>query len=286
MTLRDLASRLDEEFAVRSCTENLVEWAVTAENRGMVYSEFLEHKTGLMVAGSASVHAVRTVVFVTDRILKKLHNNPPCLVFTHHNFDYYEDHRGLQAISRDQIGDLLQHAHSVYVAHAPLDTHPVYGTSLALAKAAGIKVKELFYNYFGAPTALVGDAGSWDLDAFAEHVRKSLLRPKVDLVRHRSHVQKVAVVAGGGDLPDLLQEAYDRGCDTMLLGTLEHRWANPAVQEKHKQFLKLNDTLKVNLIGGSHFSTERPAMVQLVELFKTIGVASEYCEDEELLNAL
>ena len=286
MMLEGLASRLDEEFAVVSCSEDLVEWAVTTGNRDLVYSEFLEHKTGLMVAGAPTLHAVRTCVFVTDRIVMKLRESPPCLLFTHHNFDYYEDGRGLQAIRRDQIEDLQQHAHSVYVAHAPLDTHPVYGTSLALAKVVGINVKELFYDYFGAPTALIGDSAICELDEFVEHVRKKLLRPKVDVDKHHPQVQKVAVVAGGGDLPDLLQEAYDRGCDTMLLGTLEHRWAIPAVQKDHEEFLRLNDRLKINLIGGSHFGTERPAMIRVVELFRNMGVPSEYCEDEDLLNAL
>ena len=284
--LKELAGRLDEEFAVGRGTEDLVQWAVTSENRDLVNSEFLEHKTGLMVAGSATVHAVRTAVFVTYRIVNKLRDSVPCLLFTHHNFDYHEDDRGLQAIRPDQIEDLMEHAHSVYVAHAPLDTHQVYGTSLALAEAVGIKVKKLFYDYFGAPTALVGDAGAWELEAFAEHVRKCLLRPKVDVQKHHPEVRKVAVVAGGGDLPDLLQEAYDRGCDTMLLGTLEHRWAIPAVQEDHAEFLRLNERLKLNLIGGSHFATERPAMIRVVDLFKSMGVPSEYCEDEELLNAL
>lgn len=284
MIVKDLVGRLDEEFAVVSSTEDLVQWAVTAENRDMVYSEFLEHRTGLMVAGAVKVQAVRTTVFVTDSIVKKLRETLPCLLFTHHNFDYYEDDRGLQPIRPDQIEDLLQHGHSVYVAHASLDTHPIYGTSLALAMAVGITVKERFYNYFGAPVALVGSVGDWDLQAFVEHIRRTLLRPKLDLEKHRHLVQNVAVVAGGGDLPDLLQEAYDRGCDTMLLGTLEHRWAIPAVQEKHKQFRRLNDRLKVNLIGGSHFGTERPAMIRVIELFKSLGLPSEYCEDDELLN--
>lgn len=286
MMLKDLSRQLDEKFAVSSCAEDLVQWAVTTENRDLVYREFLEHKTALMVAGSATVDAVRTAVFVTDRIVKKLRDNPPCLLFTHHNFDYYEDDRGLQAIRPGQIEDLLQHGHSLYVGHAPLDTHPVYGTSLALAAAVDIRVKERFYNYFGAPTALVGDVGSWELQTFVEHVRRSLQRPRVDVEAHYPRVQRVAVVAGGGDLPDLLQEAYDRRCDTMLLGTLEHRWAIPAVQESHEQFQRLNHKLKLNLIGGSHFGTERPAMIRVVDLFKNMGVSGEYCEDEELLNAL
>jgi len=286
MTLESLTRQLDNEFAVPSSKEDLVQWAVTDENRSLVNSQFIEHNTGLMVKGSETIHSVRTSVFVTDKIVKKLCGDSPCLLFTHHNFDYYEDERGLQPIRREQIDDLVQHGHSVYVAHAPLDIHPHFGTSLALASAVGIAVTERFYDYFGGPTALVGDAGEWELQAFAEHVRKNLARPRVAVKECDPRVHRVAVVAGSGDLPDLLQDVHDRGCDTMLMGTLEHRWAIPAIQEAHQQFLRLNDKLRINVIGGSHFGTERPAMMQVVQLFTTMGIPCEYCEDEGLLNAV
>ena len=285
MFLEDLAVRLDTEFGVDVSKENLVEWAVTEDNAAAIRPAFLEHRSGLMVAGGASVTAVRTAVFVTDRIVKKLRSLEPCLLVAHHNFDYYEDERGLQPIRSAQIQDLLDHGHSIYVAHAGLDTHPVYGTSLALATLVGIDVKERFYDYFGAPTALIGDAGGWEFEAFAEHVRKSLQRPKVSVDNHGARVRVVAVVAGGGDAPDFLEEAYDRGCDTILMGTLENRWAIPDMQRDHGLFLRLNDSLRLNLVGGSHFGTERPAMIRLLDFFRDMSVPCEYCEDEELLNA-
>jgi putative NIF3 family GTP cyclohydrolase 1 type 2 len=286
MKLKELTRRLDKEFAVQSSSEDLTQWAVTGHNRDLIDPDFLEGKTGLMVSGSDTIHSVRTAVFVTDHVVLQLSELEPCLLFSHHNFDYYEDERGLQAIRPDQIEKVLHSGHSIYVAHAPLDTHPVYGTSLALAETVGITTYERFYDYFGAPAALAGITDNRDFKNFSESVREKLKRPKVDTVEYRPHVDKIAVVAGGGDIPDLLQEAHDMQCDTLLLGTLEHRWALPAVQESHEQFLKLNENLQLNLIGGSHFGTERPAMIRVLDLFRNFGISCEYCEDEELLNAL
>jgi hypothetical protein len=96
----------------------------------------------------------------------------------------------------------------------------------------------------------------------------------------------LAVVAGGGDLPDLLQTACDHGCDTLLTGTVENRFAVPVLQELNKQFHELNMKLKLNLIGGTHYGTERPAMIRVVKMFTEYGIPCEYCEDEDLLNAL
>jgi hypothetical protein len=72
----------------------------------------------------------------------------------------------------------------------------------------------------------------------------------------------------------------------LLTGTVENRFAVPVLQQLNKQFHELNTKLKLNLIGGTHFGTERPAMIRVVELFKEYGVPCTYCEDEDLLNAV
>ena len=285
VSLKSLIAELDNEFDVLSGREDLVRWAVTEDNCHWINPTFLKQKTGLMIVGVGKVHAVRTSVFVTDRVVEQLSDQRPSLLLTHHQFNYFEDERGLQPISGEQIQKLAKQGHSLYVSHAPLDTHPIYGSSLALAEEVGVKQTGRFYDYFGAPTAVVGEVGEQTLQDFAEHVRKSLLRPKIDVMQERPHVRTIAVVAGGGDLPDVLQEAYDLGADTMLLGTLENRWGIRGVQIAHQEFLQLNNKLKLNLIGGSHYNTERLAMVKVVRLFEGLGVPCEFCEDEELLRA-
>lgn len=285
-SLKRVVAELDQEFDALAGREDLVQWAVTEENCRWINPTFLKQKTGLMIVGLEKIHMVRTAVFVSDRIVQKLGHEPPCLLMTHHHFSWFEDERGLQPISAAQIQILAKHGHSVYISHAPLDTHPVYGTSVALAAELGIPQLARFYEYFGVPTGVIGEVAEQDLQDFAEHVRKCLLRPRVDVMQHRPRVHKVAVVAGGGDLRDVLQEASDLGCDTMVLGTLENRWAVPGVQVAHREFLRLNEKVKLNLIGGSHFATERPAMVRVVKFFEERGIPAQYCEDEELLSAL
>ena len=83
-----------------------------------------------------------------------------------------------------------------------------------------------------------------------------------------------------------MQQVYDYNCDTLLIGTVEHRWNVPFIQEGNKQFHKLNHKLKINLIGGTHFGTERPAMIKMVEYFEKIGIKSKYIEDDTLLKAI
>jgi hypothetical protein len=67
---------------------------------------------------------------------------------------------------------------------------------------------------------------------------------------------------------------------------VENRFDVPVLQELNRKFHELNEKLSLNLIGGTHFGTERPAMIRVVGMFNGYGVPCEYCEDEELLNAL
>ncbi|MHC4374172.1 MAG: Nif3-like dinuclear metal center hexameric protein [Planctomycetota bacterium] len=286
MKFATLTEMLDHEFSVVKTNEGLVAWSVTEENKPYLNPAFLNRQSGLFLKSAETIEKVCTTVFITDCIAEKIiRQKSNSLIFTHHHFDYHEDHRGLEPISAFNLKRLKNANASIFVAHASLDTHDRYGTSISLAKLLHIEVDELFFDYFGAPTALVGHITKTPFSAFAETVKQKLGRPVLTLEKNHETVEKIAVVAGGGDMPDILQQAKDFDCDTYLAGTIEHRWKNAQVQESNKQFHELNNQLKLNLIGGTHFGTERPAMISVVEYFRNIGIDADYCEDETLLNA-
>jgi len=285
MELELLKNILDKEFDIIDNSENLVEFAVTDDNKKYFSNDFLECKTGLLNFNSGKIEKIYTTVFITDNIVEKIKNEKNVLILTHHHFDYYEDERGLQPIRPDIFEILKKSKNSVYVAHASLDTHKIYGTSVSLAELCNIEIENLFYDYFGAPTALIGHIDKTDFHNFSETVRHAIKRPYLTLHKNIDFVEKIAVVAGGGDMPEILQQVYDFGCDTMLTGTVEHRWAIPFIQEENRKFHELNRRLKRNLIGGTHFATERPAMIKVLNLIRQQGIDCEYCEDETLLNS-
>ncbi len=284
MDLNEIVRHLDEEFSVQKTGEDLVEWAVTDQNVSLIFPSFLEKKTGLLLKSSDTIEKVYTTVFITDQIVKKLlKQNSPCLIFTHHNFDYHENARGLQSIPFDNLKKLNEMGHSIFVAHASLDTHKEFGTSVSLAELVGIEIDELFYDYFGAPAALTGHIRHTTYDSFSDHVKSKLERPYLTRIKYQDFVEKIGVAAGGGDDPEILQKVSDFGCDTYLTGTVEHRWNNPYFQKQNSEFHELNKKLNINLIGGTHFGTERPAMIKVLQYFQRNDIPAEYCEDEILL---
>ncbi len=285
MKLIELSDKLDVEFDIPNNKENLVEWAITDDNKKFIQNKFLKNQSGLMNIFSEEVNKVYSVVFITDNIINDICKEKNCLIFTHHQFNYFEDERGLQAIRADIFNILKESGNSIYVAHAPLDTHKIYGTSLSLAELCNIEVDRLFFDYFGAPTALIGHVNKIKFEDFCEKIKDSIKRPELTKIKNIDFVKKVAVVAGGGDMPEILQQVFDFGCDTLLTGTVEHHWAVPFIQEENKKFHELNKVLRRNLIGGTHYATERPAMVKVVKLFQEFGIECNYCEDTQLLNA-
>ncbi len=285
MEINVIANKLDNEFNITNHSEDLVAWAVIDATKKYINPDFLDKKTALFTKNSGKVEKVYTVVFITEEVVNTISNERNCLIITHHNFDYFEDERGIQAISSELLGKLEVSNNSIYVAHAPLDTHEKYGTSISLANLCNVDVEEYFYDYFGAPTALIGTIKKQSFMNFSTLVKTRIERPFLTEIQNKDYVERIAVIAGGGDESEILQTAFNKGCDTILSGTIEHRWAAPFIQESNKKFHELNETLKLNLIGGTHYATERPAMIKFIDFIMELGVKCEFCEDFSLLNA-
>ena len=285
MKLSELQQILDTEFCIKQNDENLCDFAIVDTNKQYFCNDFIQRKTALMTINSENIEIVLTSVFITEEIIQKACTFKNALLITHHNFDYFEDKRGLQPIKPEYFRELQRCNISLYVAHAPLDTHQVYGTSKCLAELCGVTIDKYFYDYFGAPTALIGYIKKTTFKEFSEYIQKTLERPVLTLEKKKDYVEKIAVVAGGGDLPDILQQIYHFECDTYITGTVEHRWAVPFIQEGNKQFHELNKKLNINLIGGTHYGTERPAMIKLIKYINNLGLDCKYIEDNTLLNS-
>lgn len=282
MHVEDLAFRLNAAFPPGS--EDLVSWAVVPENETIINSAFLRRNTGLFLIGAEEIKRIATGVFISDEVVESLlHMGPGTLFLTHHNFNYHEDARGLEAVSAETLTRLKAGGVSIFVAHASLDTHPDYGTSVALARRLEIEPQEWFYDYFGAPVALIGEISPTTPEALAEKFKHAIESSSIILHKHSQTVRKVVVVAGGGDIPELLEEAQWRGCDTLIGGTIENRWMLPFIQETNQKFLNLNQKLGLNLLGGGHYATERPAMQDLTSLLQYWGLPVEFIEDHSLL---
>lgn len=280
MRTTEIVALIDDEFSIATNEEALTDFAILDESQSYVYPPFLDGETGLFTCCSAEIEQVITGVFLTREFVESVPQDS--LIVTHHHFDYFEDERGLVPLSAETLKTLSERNTSIYALHAPLDTHPVHGTSRILAEYCGISVSEMFFDYYGAPAALIGNVPAQSVAVFSDCVRNALQRPDVTVHKHRANVERVAVIAGGGDMPGILQHAHDAKCDTMFTGTIVNRWGFP--RGANREFLDLNNDLRLNLIGGTHYGTERPAMIKLVGFFENRGIPCRFVEDSSLLS--
>jgi putative NIF3 family GTP cyclohydrolase 1 type 2 len=229
---------------------------------------------GLLVRGGDEVTRVATCVFPSDRVVGLL--APGTFLFSEHPIDY-ADEPGFLPLARRTFERMRADAIGFYHVHAPIDHHPEVSPSRLCAAAMGVTVDDEYLPIAeGIPggAAVIG-ASDATLDELAGRLQAGLgADVPVQVVRRRGdsdHAGRVAVVGGGGADRDALQASLDRGCETFVTGGVFTRWAEP--------FLALADEAGVAVIDGTHYGTEKPTQIAMVEWFRAAGLDAEFIGD-------
>ena len=121
-----------------------------------------------------------------------------------------------------------------------------------------------------------------DLKEFLENTKVILNNSAVNFIDKGRRVSKIAIVPGGGTDPRLIQGAIYRGCDTYLTGEYYNKLKIPHGDEERKKFNKLVGGLNINMVEGSHYSTERLVFVnELPKLFNNLGLSYQFIEQDD-----
>ncbi|HEY3766782.1 MAG TPA: Nif3-like dinuclear metal center hexameric protein [Gaiellales bacterium] len=229
---------------------------------------------GLLARGGDEVARVVTCVFPSDRVIGLL--EPGTFLFSEHPIDY-GDEAGFLPLARGSFERMRADGISFYHVHAPIDHHAEVSPSRLCAAAMGVPVEEEFLPIAeGIPggAAVIGPSDV-SLDSLAARLQ-AYLGPEVPvrIVRRRPEVEaagRVAVVGGGGADRDALAAALDRGCQTYVTGGVFTRWA--------AEFLALADESGVAVVDGTHYGTEVPPQLAMVDWFRALGLQCEFVAD-------
>ena len=278
---------LDREFRVREVGDaGLVEHALSDISRARATEVFLNEKSGLMFDFAQTIDKVYCVVFTTAEVFDHLLAiaDRPSLVLTHHPLDYHEDARGFGAFPQDYLTKLEEREIAVYAIHTPLDAGLNICVSKSLAERLSLSNMMPFWGQNGGHLGVIGSVQSADVNAIAEHVSRSLGIETVDVFDNDAEDGPAAVVAGGGDQPEILKKAKELGCTTYITGTVVHRWAFEPVQRANERFHALAKELRINLIGASHYHTEKCAVQDVAAFLRASGFEAEFLDDPILKN--
>jgi putative NIF3 family GTP cyclohydrolase 1 type 2 len=283
--ISQIVELLDKEFRVEEVGDpGLVKHALSDIGRSKATEAFLNEKSGLMFDFAQAINRVYCVVFTTTEIFDRLLAlaNEPSLIFTHHPHDYHEDSRGIGPFPEDYLEEFEERKISVYTIHTPLDVGLNICVSKSLADRLCLSNTKPFYEASGGHLGVIGKLDTADIDATAQYVSRSLGIDTVDVFNNCAEEGFTAVVAGAGDQPEILIRAKELGCTTYITGTAVHRWAFEPVQKSNKVFHALAKESKINLIGASHYHTEKCAVQDVEAFLQEKGYQVTFLEDPVL----
>jgi putative NIF3 family GTP cyclohydrolase 1 type 2 len=276
VNLDEVVAALDAEFRVHAAADD--DWSAVfarcyAEPYWRTYAEpdYDRRWNGLMVRGGSEVEQARTCVFPSDEIVDGL--EPRTLLFSEHPLDF-ADRPGFEALARESFEALREKECSFYHVHLPLDLHPTLAPSRLLAGGLGLDGLRV------RGTLAVGDS-PLSLQGLIARLQDflGLDIPVHVLLRADEHAGRVAVAAGRGGRPELLQEALDLGAATYVTGNAGTYSDVEEVQELNRRFRTLAERAQISVIDATHYGTERPAQLRMVEWFRRRGLPARFAEN-------
>jgi len=281
MKALELYEKLKKDFIKDSIKD--VDWAKRMPNLDKyLFPAFKQNGgIGLMCDFTEKIEKVYTTVFLSEKVLSKIlsDNVTNAMLFSHHptNWDLKE-HNGNYAADEKLIAKFKERNISIYILHHPLDNFGKYSTCGTLAEKLNIAIEKPAFLYFGA---MCGVIGTTDCDTVGElHERYT------QAVGHKTSLrlygndnlkgEKIAVCPGGGNIKEVAEEMLDNNVRTLITGVTIVNDYSRGIHEFEKEN-------KINLLGGTHYSSEKYAPMAMCEYFDDLGLPSEFIDDEPSL---
>ena len=243
---------------------------------------FKQRSMGLVCDNSEEINKVYTAVFPSNAVMQSIldRDETDVMLFVHHPSIWNLKNAPpiFQEMDRGLLLKFKERRISIFNLHHPLDNYGEYSTSVSLARVLGVEPDKTFGMYCGALCGVFGKTECKNVqvlrDKFTtaiEH-RTSLYQYGTDEIRD----QKIAVVAGGGNDMFILEEIAAEGINTFVTGVS----MKAGFSKEPHDFAEKN---RINILGGTHYSTEKPACQAMCEYFSELGLPAEFIEGEPTL---
>jgi dinuclear metal center YbgI/SA1388 family protein len=154
------------------------------------------------------------------------------LLLVHHGM-FWRSQR-LVGAALERLRDAITADLAVYSSHIPLDLHPTFGNNALLARELHLEAGGGFGRYRGVE---IGVMGSCDLKtaSVVERVRAFSQQYGTTVVNTAfapdRKTRRFAVNTGAGASTETLEEAQERGVDTLIVGEGPHHTAVQAAEQ-------------------------------------------------------
>jgi len=283
MNSEELYKQLEKDFITPYLSDS---WAERMQPMSdFLTNNFKKRSMGLVCDNSTQIRRIYTAVFPSNKVMQSIldKDEADVMLFVHHpmDWDIRKAPQVYQQMDRDLLQQFRERRISIYNLHVPLDNYGEYSTSVTLAKALGVELRRPFAHYFGALCGVFGKTSFSTIRGLKEKF-ESVVGHRTSLYQYGSDETKdgvVAVAAGGGNMISVLEEVARERVNTFLTGITIR---NEVSEISHKYA----EDKRINILGGTHYSTEKPACRAMCEYFKRLGLPSEFIEGTPILEDL
>ena len=276
MKARELYAQLEKDFIFLHLHDGFAQYI--PDLHPYMTENFKERSMGLVCDFTDEINTVYTAVFPSDQVMSGILADDPhdAMLFLHHPaiWDFRGSPQRWFQMDNKWVEQCKENKVSIYAIHVPLDNFGLYSTSRSLTDALGIEIIEPFCEYRGGLAGVIGKTNCKTVgelnDVFSGTVgHRTKLYPYGDADIHDG---KVAIVAGGGNDMEVLPAVAEKGIHTLITGiTVENeRTAEVHQYEKEK---------RINLLGGTHYSTEKFACQRICDYFAQHGLTARFVPD-------
>jgi|WetSurMetagenome_2_1015567.scaffolds.fasta_scaffold16661_2 putative NIF3 family GTP cyclohydrolase 1 type 2 len=284
MDAKKIYDKLDADFDVRNLKDD---WSFMAFNE-YITPGFRRHYMGLVLDNASEIQKVYTLTMPDYDVLDKIIQTGRCdlLLFSHHAMGYNPNREGFPFynIPVEYLKKLKERRIAFYVLHAPLDRNGRYSTSVNLARQLNLQITGEFYDYDGIMSGVIGNTDKITVDEFAKQVR-DLVGHEIKVIRNGADVimnGQVGVAAGGGNVDFAVKELAEQGINLYITGCTRKVLGIERIMEFHSVIKEK----EINVIGATHYSSEKFACMAMVQYFQKLGLDAEFVEGRYFLEDL
>lgn len=275
MIAKEVYKGLDSFFIKDDMEDDWYKYMVDLDD--YIYEDFKQSSMGLMCDFTKEITKVYTAVFPSNKIFQDIldDNVENAMLFLHHasDWDIRNAPQIFSQIKSGYLDEFRKSRISIYCLHVPLDAYSNYSTGVSFTQALGINFEKKFGTYRGAMCGVIGKTDKKTVDELNERV-SNVLGHHSKLYNYgdnRIRNGKVALITGGGLDKNFLEEVIEQDINTFITGV-----TNKELLREAHEFAKENE---LNIIGGSHYSTEKFACIEMVEYFNDKGIDAVFLSD-------
>jgi len=271
----ELYDRMEEDFVSEGMWD---EWAkYMGEIEDFLSPNFIKRSMGLVCDFTESISRVYTAVFPSEAVMGKIlaDGATDAMLFVHHAAiwdirrpsPFYNMDRGL-------LERLKDNRISIFNYHVPLDNYGEFSTTKTLADALGIEIIKPFAEYQGALAGIIGKTSCRTVEELNTVFSKTIDHHTKLYPYGESLIQDglVALAAGGGNDMAVVPELLEHNVKVFVTGVTVK---NEISAEVHS----FEEENHINVLGGTHYSTEKFACQKMCAYFKRLGLPSIFIEE-------